>query len=251
MNAAEQAVSQPQPAATETPPASLPADLEAWPTAQVSAGRFADRGEALAQAVSLLRRHEAGLDELRTEIQVGTDQLDAGRGDRHRFRGRPRRVHCGHPTPRPRTGGGQGSRGCRGGDRTRPVKDYTFAPDARRDLDEAWEHLNQFSRVAADRLVRDVTFRTERLAQLPGTGRSRAELRPGLRSVNVGDHVLFCRIVDRDEVSVEVLRLIHGRRNMGAVFPAAAPPPAGRSTAASEGFRERITQPGPLVLTVP
>jgi toxin ParE1/3/4 len=52
-------------------------------------------------------------------------------------------------------------------------------------------------------------------ANQPGIGRPRDDLKPGLRSFVVKSYVVFCRVVDG---TVEVVRVLHGSRDIEAIF---------------------------------
>jgi len=54
---------------------SISPDNEQFLEQAIASGRFADRGDALDEAVSLLRRRE----DLHREVEAGVDQLDSGR----------------------------------------------------------------------------------------------------------------------------------------------------------------------------
>jgi toxin ParE1/3/4 len=57
--------------------------------------------------------------------------------------------------------------------------------------------------------------RSERLADMPGTCRLRGDLGPGLRSVAVGSYLIIYRPI---EGGIEIVRVLHGRRDIGALF---------------------------------
>lgn len=69
---------------------------------------------------------------------------------------------------------------------------------------------------AADRLLDSITHRFHMLATHPNIGRARDEdLRPGLRSLPVGEYIIIHRIQDED---VLVLRVRHGSRDITTLF---------------------------------
>ena len=86
-----------------------------------------------------------------------------------------------------------------------------IAEQAQADLDEAWDYLAQKSPAAADRLIDRFVAAARVHARFPESGRSREELRPGLRSFVVKPYVAFYRPV---EGTIEVLRVLHGRRDI-------------------------------------
>jgi toxin ParE1/3/4 len=48
-------------------------------------------------------------------------------------------------------------------------------------------------------------------------GRQRDELRPGYRSFPVGQYLILYRVTDE---SVEIMHILHGKRDLGAVLEA-------------------------------
>ena len=91
-----------------------------------------------------------------------------------------------------------------------------WAPRAKRDLREVWRY---YARVAspdvADKLLRDINQTGERLGEQALMWRARDDVMPGLRSVAVHPYIIFYRLT---QTTVEIARVIHGRRNFTAVF---------------------------------
>jgi toxin ParE1/3/4 len=95
---------------------------------------------------------------------------------------------------------------------------HRLAPRARADLDAIWEYLARESRseALADQQIDSITERFHLLARNPHLGRARDDdLGSGRRSFPVGQHVIVYRIVEGD---VSILRVVHGRRDLGALF---------------------------------
>jgi toxin ParE1/3/4 len=92
---------------------------------------------------------------------------------------------------------------------------YTVAPAARGDLEEIWFHIAQDNQSAADRLIDTLYAKFQALAATPGIGRRREELLPGVRSLAVGNYVIFYRPA---KLRIEVVRVLHGARDIGAQF---------------------------------
>jgi toxin ParE1/3/4 len=91
-----------------------------------------------------------------------------------------------------------------------------WSPDAVSDLDRLWDYLASAAGPAtADRVLRDVQHVVMTLAEFPQAGRSRNELRPGLRSLPVGAHIVFYRIV---EGRPQIIRVIDGRQDIAVIF---------------------------------
>ena len=88
-------------------------------------------------------------------------------------------------------------------------------PRAQADLEAILDELESKSPPAAERFAARVDRKCLALGRIPELGRARDEILPGLRSTPVGKYVLFYRL--RGEV-VEVLRILHGRRDLGRIL---------------------------------
>jgi toxin ParE1/3/4 len=87
---------------------------------------------------------------------------------------------------------------------------------AKQDLRDIWRGLAEYSGLAfADSTLANIESKFRLLAQFPSSGRVRAELLAGLRSYPAGDFVIFYRII---ETTVEVVRVLHGRRDIDVIF---------------------------------
>ena len=93
-----------------------------------------------------------------------------------------------------------------------------ISPQAEDDLDSIWYYVatESASVEIADRLVDSLTSRFLLLAQHPFVGRSRTQdFGPGLRSLAVSEYVIIYTI---DEDNVQILRVVHGRRDLESIF---------------------------------
>jgi toxin ParE1/3/4 len=99
-----------------------------------------------------------------------------------------------------------------------PERDTTvlWSAVARADLSDIWDYYSQAaSQEIADRIVRNIAHACVLLEDHPFAGRSRDEIRPGIRSIAVNPHVVFYRVTnDR----AEVVRVLDGRRDIDEVF---------------------------------
>ncbi len=92
----------------------------------------------------------------------------------------------------------------------------SWAPAAKKDLRDIWRYfVSVASPEVADRLLRDIVRASERARQRPLAWRARDEVMLGLRSILVHPYVLFYRV---EADTVEVVRVLHQRRNFAAVF---------------------------------
>lgn len=86
---------------------------------------------------------------------------------------------------------------------------------AEADLEDIWVQIARDSPANATRFISRILDRGERLADMPGTGRARADLGPELRSVALGNYVIVYRAI---QDGIEIVRVVHGRRDIGALF---------------------------------
>ena len=87
---------------------------------------------------------------------------------------------------------------------------------ARADLDDIWFYIASDNPANADRFLdRLIDVATGTLTVAPFSGREREELGDGLRSLPVENYLIFYRVRDS---AVEILRVIHGARDLGAIF---------------------------------
>jgi toxin ParE1/3/4 len=98
--------------------------------------------------------------------------------------------------------------------RRRPA---VWSREARADLSEIWDYYaERAGRDPADKVIRDISNTARLIEDHPYAGRTRDELRPGIRSVPARPYVVFYRI--RDDVP-EIVRVLHGRRDIADLFP--------------------------------
>jgi toxin ParE1/3/4 len=91
-------------------------------------------------------------------------------------------------------------------------------PQADSDLDGIWRYIaiQSGSYEIADRLIDSIVDRILLVAAHPHIGRVRDEdLRPGIRSFPVGDHIILYRI---HKQYVLILRVLHGSRNIQSLL---------------------------------
>jgi toxin ParE1/3/4 len=86
---------------------------------------------------------------------------------------------------------------------------------ANRDLLRIYSYFEQRNPTAADAILRRIDEKFGQLAALPFNGRQRSSLAPGVRSVVVGNHLIFY-LVGRD--SITIVRVIDGRMDIDEEF---------------------------------
>lgn len=94
---------------------------------------------------------------------------------------------------------------------------HRLASQVEFELDDIWYYVARESGSIeiADRLIDSITDRFFLLANHPYVGRLREDLRPGLRSFPVGQHVIIYRIEDAD---VLILHVLHSHRDVQRIF---------------------------------
>jgi toxin ParE1/3/4 len=96
-----------------------------------------------------------------------------------------------------------------------------WAPAARDDLRDIWRYfVGVASPEIADRLLRDIQRASERVRRRPLAWRGRDEVMPGLRSILVHPYIVFYRLSGE---TVEIVRVLHQRRNLAKAFPKSEP----------------------------
>jgi toxin ParE1/3/4 len=95
---------------------------------------------------------------------------------------------------------------------------YRLAPAVRDDLDTIWEYIAEHNPTAAAKWLAEVQRIFALLANNPLMGRARNELMSGLRSVPVGRYLVFYQPVESEEVAVEIIRVLHGARDLPSIF---------------------------------
>jgi toxin ParE1/3/4 len=95
---------------------------------------------------------------------------------------------------------------------------HRLSPRAANDLDDIWIYVarESGSLEIANRLIDSITDRFVMLANHPHAGRQRNDdLGTSRRSFPVGEYLIVYRVEDKD---VLILRVVHGRRDLGALF---------------------------------
>lgn len=95
---------------------------------------------------------------------------------------------------------------------------YRVAVAAENDLDNIWDYLADMNLGAASRFLKKIGKTFVVLAANPGMGRARPELLADLRSFPIGKYIAFYRPVATDDISIEIVRILHGARDLPAQF---------------------------------
>jgi toxin ParE1/3/4 len=86
---------------------------------------------------------------------------------------------------------------------------------AKIDLLRIYSYLAERNSTAAEAVLLRIDEKFRQLADLPFIGRERSSLGSGIRSVVVGNHLVFYTV---GEDAVMIVRVIHGRMDIDAEF---------------------------------
>lgn len=95
------------------------------------------------------------------------------------------------------------------------MKRYHVSARAKIDLAQIWSYIARRNRRAARNVARGIIDRYRLLARFPGIGQRRDDLRPGIRTFPVGNYLIVYRAISD---GVEIVRVLHGARDIGAVL---------------------------------
>lgn len=92
---------------------------------------------------------------------------------------------------------------------------FVTSPSAERDITEIARYIARNNPVRAMSFARELRAAIAATAKRPLAYRERIEIEPGLRASRHGRYLIFFRF---DGELVEVLRVVHGARDLGALF---------------------------------
>ena len=88
---------------------------------------------------------------------------------------------------------------------------FVLSERAKRDLVDIWRYtLENWSEEQAVRYYNKLMDGCEQIASTPYTsGRDYEEVRPGLRGMFCGKHIIFYRVIPKEKV--RIVRILHGK----------------------------------------
>ena len=93
-----------------------------------------------------------------------------------------------------------------------------WSPEAIADLDAIWMYYEPVAgRSTAEKIAREIDRLVATIEAHPFAGRSRDELRPGIRSLASKPHVLFYRVINDIP---QIMRILDGRQDIEEIFEA-------------------------------
>jgi len=91
-----------------------------------------------------------------------------------------------------------------------------WSPEALDDIDRLWDYYaGTAGRVTADKLLREVAKIVATIDDFPLAGRSRDDIRAGLRSLAASPQIVFYRLKDDRP---EIVRVLDGRQDIEEIF---------------------------------
>jgi toxin ParE1/3/4 len=91
-----------------------------------------------------------------------------------------------------------------------------WSPEAIADLEAIWDfYAEAAGQTTAEKVVRQIAETCRMIGEHPLIGRSRDEVRPGLRSLVSHPNVIFYRV--RNDIP-EIVRVLDGRRDIDSIF---------------------------------
>ncbi len=90
-----------------------------------------------------------------------------------------------------------------------------FTETSKTDLGEIYRYIAQDNIDAADKHRQRLEKRWLALIEQPRMGRKRDAIRPGYRSITEGDYIILYRLLSESEL--EIVRVVHGKRDLGNV----------------------------------
>lgn len=89
------------------------------------------------------------------------------------------------------------------------------SPAAETDLIEIWLNIANDSRLAADRFLDTIAQRILQLATFPESGPRRPDIGAEVRALTIGNYLVLYRITEKH---IEIVRVLHGARDVSALF---------------------------------
>ena len=86
---------------------------------------------------------------------------------------------------------------------------------AEEDLLSIWDYVSDDNVTAANELLTSIESKFVVIQSQPNAGVLRSDLVPGIRSVPIGNYLIFYRA---EAITVTVLRVLHGAQDLRAIF---------------------------------
>ncbi|MEM8804545.1 MAG: type II toxin-antitoxin system RelE/ParE family toxin [Cyanobacteria bacterium P01_G01_bin.38] len=111
------------------------------------------------------------------------------------------------------------------------MREFRLSALAESDLTAIWNYAGDYNELVADALIDRLVKRFVMLSTFQEAGRERPELGSGIRSFPVDRYVIFYRIITE---GIEIIRVLHGSRDIEQVFAEQPSQPAENKTTEEE-----------------
>ena len=99
------------------------------------------------------------------------------------------------------------------------MNQYIITDEAIQDLKDISEYFLQNNLEAGESFLKHFNARCHQLVSFPNLGRSYSHIRKDLRGLTLRGFILIYRVTQRNNsISIEILRIVNGRRNLAEVF---------------------------------
>lgn len=96
---------------------------------------------------------------------------------------------------------------------------YIIADEAIQDLEDISDYFLKNNLEAGEQFLQAFNARCRQLVRFPNLGRSYAHLRPDLLGLSLRGFIILYKVSNNDdEIGIEILRVVNGRRDLENIF---------------------------------
>jgi toxin ParE1/3/4 len=96
---------------------------------------------------------------------------------------------------------------------------YIIADEAMQDLQDISDYFLKNNLEAGEQFLQAFNARCRQLVRFPSLGRSYADVRPDLLGLSLRGFIILYTVSNNDEsISIEILRVVNGRRDLENIF---------------------------------
>jgi toxin ParE1/3/4 len=96
---------------------------------------------------------------------------------------------------------------------------YIIADEAIQDLQDISDYFLKNNLEAGEQFLQAFNGRCRQLVSFPNLGRSYAHLRPDLLGLSLRGFIILYKVSNNDdEIGIEILRVVNGRRDLENIF---------------------------------
>jgi toxin ParE1/3/4 len=99
------------------------------------------------------------------------------------------------------------------------VSQYIISDEAIQDLEDISDYFLRTNVAAGEQLLKAFTQRCKQLVSFPKLGRSYAHILPSLRGLPLKGFIILYDVQETpDSLTIEILRVVHGKRDLQDIF---------------------------------